>query len=184
MRIRHALFLMTAAMQLTGELPAQDARRVRESRAGYLRAVATHFRVSFGEVDVLSAWSLPDQETPVVLYLASRGGVSSDVVVSLRRDGLSWIELARRLGVGVGDFYLPMDAPDGSLSGAYALFERRPRDEWAGLRLSDADVVALVNLRVLSAELAVPPERILRSFDEVGDFVAVYGLLKGTSRRK
>lgn len=179
MHVRAALLFLWMAIYLAPEAKSQEFRGNPEVREAYLRAVATHFGISFREMDVLAAWDLPSQEVPVVLHVATRAGVSPDVVVSLRRDGLGWLDLARRLGLGVGEFYVPLEARAGASGGVYARFRSRPRDEWVGLQLSDREVTILVNVRFLSRTLPASPREVLRAFGEEGDFVAVYGRLGG-----
>ena len=84
-----------------------------------------------------------------------------------------------RLGIGPRDFHvpLPVDADLGPLTGAYEQFRSRPPREWSGIRLEDGDVVALVNLRVLSEQTGRAPFTVLSTFQEAGSFMATYPLL-------
>ncbi|MFC1662531.1 hypothetical protein ACFL3S_13930, partial [Gemmatimonadota bacterium] len=56
-----------------------------------------------------------------------------------------------------------------------------------GIRLSDSDLIALVNLRVLSEELHTDPVQVLQVWEEMGDFIACHrrirhgGLRRGVS---
>ena len=45
--------------------------------------------------------------------------------------------------------------------------------------LEDPEVIALVNVRVLSEQVGVPPIRVIRSQEEAGSFTAGYALLRG-----
>lgn len=179
MQVRAAIMLLWIAFHAVPEARSQENRGRGAVSEAFLRTVATHFRISFREVEVLAAWEIPGEEIPVVLHLATRAGVSADVVVSLRRDGLAWLELYRRLGLGVGELYVPSQTGSGHSGGVYARFETRPRDEWIDLDLTDREVVTLVNVRVLSRELGAPPREVLRAYQETGDFMTVHRILGG-----
>ena len=47
-----------------------------------------------------------------------------------------------------------------------------------GFELEDPEVIALVNVRVLSEQVGVPPIRVIRSQEEAGSFTAGYALLR------
>ncbi|MFH1763984.1 MAG: hypothetical protein ABIF09_07325 [Gemmatimonadota bacterium] len=152
-------------------------------RAAYFRALAEHFEVPFGEVAIVGDWDLVPDEVPVVLFLSQKAGVSPDVLIGLRRSGRPWREVASRLGLGVGSFHLPLpeDAQLGSLTRAYGEFNGRPSRDWNQIDLDDPEIVALVNLRVLSEQVGVPPLQVLRSREAAGSFVAGFARLRGST---
>ena len=151
------------------------------SRQAYFRAVADHFGVSMDEVEVLAEWGLEPDEVPVVLFVAARAGVSPDALVGMRRAGRGWSAVARRFGLGSRVFHivLPKEANLGLLSGAYEKFESNPVRNWDSIELEDAEIVSLVNLKVLSEQVDVPPLRVLRSREEYGSFNAGFMSLFG-----
>lgn len=152
----------------------------------YFRAVGEHFEVSPKEVAIVADWEMEADEVPVVLFLSSRAGVAPDVLVGLRRSGRPWREVARQFGLGVRAFHvpLPVDAELGMLARAYNEFRSRHSREWDQIELTDAEVVSLVNLRVLSEQVGVPPARVLRSFEQAGSFVAGFASLIGRTVRR
>jgi hypothetical protein len=158
-----------------GSLAAQAPDR--EALDAYYRAVGQHFGVSPGEVIVLSEWRLPPDEIPVVLFVADRGGISPDAVVALRRGGTSWPVVARRYALDAGSFHVRIDGAAGSLGRLYEEYAARPPAQWSSIQLADADVVALVNLRVLSEVLRRPPLAVLQARDRAGSWVAAYRAL-------
>jgi hypothetical protein len=147
--------------------------------------VGEHFHVPAQEVALLGDWGVPPQEVPVVLFIARRSGVSADVIASQRGGGVGWIDLARRFGLDVPDFhlFLPEDAPLGELAPVYQEFSTRPAHRWRDIQLDDPDLIALVNLRVLSEELNTPPAQVLRIWLETEDFVACHWRIRGGDRR-
>lgn len=147
-----------------------------DEEEAYLRAVGEYFQVPLEEVSILADWDLHADEVPVILYLARQAGVSPDVLVGLRRSGRGWQEVGRRFGVRTLAFHIPLprEADKGPLARAYEEFQARPSREWGEIQLEDADIIALVNLRFLSAQTGVSHIRILQHFQEAGSFVSCY----------
>ena len=169
-RVGLALVLLATA---AGNVAAQGGD---EARQAYFAAVADFFRVPASEISILGDWPLPADEIPVVLFVAGRAGVSEEALAALRRSGLSWHDLAGRYQVGPGAFHIPLpdDAAAGRLEGAYARYREVPPTQWSEIRLSDADIVALVNVRVLSGALQLSVEEILRRAGATGSFTDLY----------
>ncbi len=148
---------------------------------GYFGSVSDHFRVSLDEVRILGEWRLSPDEIPVVLFVASRAGVSPDVVATLRGNGQSWDDVTRRFGLGPADFHIPFteDVSQGLLARAYDGFDNRPRSAWDALRLRDQEIIALVNIHFLSVQMRVPPELILEAVERTKTFVGAHRDLGG-----
>jgi len=163
------VFLATAVTNVAAQ-EGDDARRA------YFAAVAEFFRVPASEVSILGDWRLPPDEIPVVLFVAGRAGVSEEALAALRRSGSSWHDLAGRYQVSPGAFHVPLpdDAPAGRLEGAYAKYRETPAARWSEIQLSDADIVALVNVRMLSGTLQLSVEEVLRRAGSTGSFVDLY----------
>ena len=150
-------------------------------KEAYFRAVGEHFAVSAEEVAIIGEWNLAPDEVPVVLFLARQAGVSPDALIGLRRRGLLWREVAGRFGLQPQAFHLtlPPGTNLGALARAYGEFQRLPVREWSQILLEDHEVVAMVNLRVLSEQTGATPQEILLHFGEAGSFMASYPLLLG-----
>ncbi len=175
---------LLAPLWTAGGLEAQDPQP--GARGAYFRIVADHFEVPVEEVTILGDWDLAVDEVPVVLFFSKRAGVSPDALVGFRRSGRSWTEVAERFRVGTRALFLPMpdDAALGVLDRAYGEYRSRPSGEWNQISLSDTEIVFLVNLRVLSDEVGVPPLRVLQSREASGSFVAcLAGIIGSTDIR-
>lgn len=146
---------------------------------GYFRAVGSYFGISRSEVTILSDWNLPPDEIPVALFIANRAGVSPDALLALRRSGATWTELADRYSIGARALYLPLreGASAGVLAAPYEAFRSTPVGDWDSIRLTDADIVALVNIRMLSEGLGVTAEEVFRHTPRVSSFVELYAAL-------
>lgn len=157
---RVGMMLAAAGMLWPGDVAAQGGAGGRES---YFGAVAEYFALPAAEVSILGEWRLPDQDIPVVLFLARKAGVSPEAVVALRRSGRGWAELAGRYGLGADQFHVPLreGAPAGVLTDVYGRFRALPASRWQEVALGDSDIVGLVNLKVLAQVLRRSPEEIL-----------------------
>jgi hypothetical protein len=160
--------------------PGVHALQHDADESAYFRAVARFFEIPEGEVAILGHWDLPPDEIPVVLFVARRAGVSAEALVALRESGRAWGALTRSYGIGANALHVPLrDAgAAGGLSDAYRRFADTPVAQWATIPLSDADIVALVNVRVLADALAVAPDDVALRTGTTRTFVELYAQLR------
>lgn len=172
-----SMAVLTVLALLAGPARAQEGGA---ARADYFRAVAAFFNLPANEIAILGDWDIAADEIPVVLFVARRAGVSPEALVALRDGGEGWAELSERYEVGPAAFHVPVrdDAAAGRLGNAYSRFRSTPVGEWSTIRLSDSDIVALVNVRLISQSLGLPAERILAASGESGSFVRLYARLR------
>ena len=156
-----------------------DARQDAGAERAYLRAVARYFQMPESEVSILAHWDLPTEEIPVALFLARRAGVSAEALVALRESGRTWTSLASSYNIGANALHVPLHDPAtaGSLREAYERFGSTPVGDWGAIRLSESDIVALVNVRMLSDALGVAPDEIARRTGSAASFVELYAQL-------
>jgi len=150
-------------------------------KEAYYRAVGEHFSVSEEEVGIIGEWKLIPDEVPVVLFMAKQAGVSPDALIGLRRRGLAWRDVASQLGLQPQAFHIPVPPGTnlGTLARVYGEFQRLPARDWSQIVLEDHEVIAMVNLRVLSVQTGATPQAILLHFGNAGSFMASYPLLRG-----
>lgn len=146
------------------------------ARGAYFAAVAKYFRLPPSEVGILGDWEIAPDEIPAILFIARHAGVSPEALVALRRTGRSFGELVARYRIGASALHVPVrdQAPTGSLSAAYDRFRQVPVDQWRTIALSDADVVALVNVRVIAQTLGLSAEDVIGRTGSVSSFVELY----------
>ncbi|MDT8368254.1 MAG: hypothetical protein RQ745_03535 [Longimicrobiales bacterium] len=125
----------------------------------YLRALGEHFGIPTSEVRILAEWRIPIDEIPVALAIADRVGISPDVIVSGRRSGRAWFELARRYGLDARAFHVRLDAPPAVVAALYA----RPESEWGSVEIDDAALIHLVNVSFLQEYARVLPDEASRA---------------------
>jgi len=164
---------------LAGAATGVEARQAAGAEGAYLRAVARYFEMPEGEVSILAHWDLPPDEIPVVLFVARRAGVSAEALVALRESGRPWTTLAARYNIGASALHVPLRDPAsaGALTGAYERFGATPVPDWGTIRLEDPEIIALVNVRVLSETLRVAPDEIARRTSPSVTFVELYAQL-------
>lgn len=156
-----------------------EAQEPDVAQEAYFRAVAEFFDVPSFELEILRDWSLPPDEIPVILFIADRAGVVPEALVALRRSGESWARLAERYGVGAPELHVPVpdQAATGPLTSVYQSFRDLPTSRWREIQLAPEDIVALVNLRLLSQTLGVSPAEVLSRAGSTDSFVQLYGEL-------
>lgn len=170
-----AVLILSAGLFSAPPVSAQDA-----AHADYFLAVAKHFSMPAQEVAILSDWAIPADEIPVVLFVARRSGVSPEAVLALRESGQSWAALTRRYRITPSALHVPIrdDAPVGALSTAYEQYRSTPLAQWDALTLSDADIVGLVNVRVLSQALRRSAEEVAAASGSTTSYVELYVRLR------
>lgn len=158
---------------------ASEAQQQSSAERAYFRAVARYFQVPEGEITILGHWDLPPDEIPVLLFVAHRAGVSAEALVALRESGRSWTELAARYQIGAAALHVPLHdrASAGRLTALYEAFSNTPVSRWGDIRPSSEDIVALVNVRVLSESLGVPPDEITSRTETTTSFLELYAQL-------
>jgi hypothetical protein len=149
------------------------------ARRAYLDAVATYFRLPPGEVAILADWAIAPDEVPAVLFVAGHAGVSPEAIVALRRSGLGWSRLVERYQIGPSALHVPVrdEAPTGALSAAYQSYRETPVGEWSTIRLTDEDVVGLVNVRMIAQTLRLSVEDVIRHAGSARSYVELFAQL-------
>jgi hypothetical protein len=172
--------VLVLSMWLLTPVIGAAAQDVDTAQADYLRAVADFFDLPTSEVAILGDWDIPAQEIAVVLFIGRRSGVSPEAIVALRAAGQSWSDLAARYRVGASTLHVPIrdDASAGRLSALYDRYRQTPVAEWTSIELGDRDVVALVNIRVISQSVGASTEEVFRRTESTTSFVELYAQLK------
>lgn len=180
-RTKRRALAVTVALMASAVLPMAVAAQDGPDARAYLRAVAEYFETPAAEVSILADWGMPPDEIPVALFVATRAGVSPEALVALRRSGRSWVELTGRYQVGAGQLHVPFAQPpaSGLLFAAYEQYQGRQPAEWGQVSLTDEEIVALVNVRVLSSALGMRPDEVLTRRASAGSFVEVYARVIG-----
>jgi len=127
---------------------------------GFHLAIGQYYGVPAESVAVYRN-RIPDEELPVVFFIARRAHVEPAEVVRLRLSGRPWMQVALHFGLNAGDFYVETGRTDGPYGRPYGFFRGRDRRHWRRIMLEDADLVNMVNLRFLSEHYHCPPDRVV-----------------------
>ncbi len=132
-----------------------------ELRSFYL-AVGDYYRVPEARVTyVKQHYRVHDEELPVVFFLASRAHVDPSVVIDLRyRQRMSWLNITLHYGLTPEIYYVPVQRVGPPYGNAYGHYKKHGKD-YRKVRLADADVVNLVNLRFMSEYHGVAAEVVM-----------------------
>jgi len=122
---------------------------------------------------------MPDDDLPVVYFLARRAGVQPAVIIDLRLDGKSWMDISLHYGLTADVFYIDVKEDPGPPYGkAYGYFKNKPRKEWKNIRLSDSDIVNFVNLGFISSYYGYSPNEVIKMRSNGESFVKINGKVK------
>ncbi len=177
--VAFVLALVLAATLYADRAHAQTAVSASVQIGNFHVAVANYYRVPEREVIVLRERRVPDDEIPVILFIAQRAAVPPARIVDLRLHGDSWWEISVRFGIEPEVYYVPVVVTPGPPYGKAYGHYKKPRNRWNTIVLSDADIVNLVQLRFLSDHYHVPPERIIELRRDHGNFVAIHVEVSG-----
>lgn len=140
-----AAILLAASVKLDAQINAGISMGPR-GLAGFYMTVGRYFRVPQREVIIVRDRRLPDEEIPVVFFVARRAGVSPREVAAIRRQGYSWMDITYRYGLSPEIFFpgrVFQGPPYGKAWGYYRHHGRR-------YNVSDYDIIRAVNSRMNS----------------------------------
>ena len=134
-----------------------DYYGVPESRVVYVR---DHYRI-------------PDEELPVVFFLASRAHVDPQVIINLRVGRrMSWPDITFHYGLTPEIYYVPVTRVGPPYGNAYGHYKKCKKDYKKVVLVND-DVVNLVNLRFMSEYHGIPAEQVMDRRGRGERFVAM-----------
>lgn len=140
----------------------------------FLIAIGEYYRVPQQEVIVIRERRIPDDEIPVVLFIANRARVAPAAVSDYRLRGHSWTDTTLHFGLSPEIFYVPVRRVSGPPYGhAYGHYKNKHKSKWKEARLNDDDVVNLVNLRFISERYGYVPEEVIRLRSSGKNFVVI-----------
>jgi len=181
---------LTVALLVLSALTRQADARVDvgvsisdEGLSGFYLAVGEYYRVPQREVLVIKERRIPDEEIPVVFFLANGARVAPATIIDLRLGGKSWMDITLQFGLSPSIFYVPVRAVPGPPYGkAYGYYKKRPRREWKTIVLADADVINFVNLKFISKHYSYAPEAVISMREQGKPFVIFHQEVRKAKR--
>ena len=142
-------------------------------------AIGEQYRVPEREVVVVRERRIPDDELPVVFFLARHAEVQPDVIVTMRLGGQSWMDIALHYHLSPEIFYVNFDRDPGPPYGrAWGHFKKHKRSEWKEIRLEDDDIVNLVDLKFVSERYGCTPIEVVKMRERESSFVVIHREVK------
>ncbi|OGF66392.1 MAG: hypothetical protein A2Y62_12530 [Candidatus Fischerbacteria bacterium RBG_13_37_8] len=156
-----------------------------EGVQGFYLSVGEYYHVPEKEVIVVRERKIPDEEIPVVFFLASKAKVPSATLIDMRLGGKSWMDISLHFGLGADIFYVPVTVMPGPPYGrAYGYYKNKPQKEWKKIVLVDDDIVNLVNLKFISAHYGYSPEEVIKLRAGGYTFIKINGHCKKAKKEK
>lgn len=157
----------------------------KEGVEGFYLAIGDYYKVPEREVVVLKERRIPEEEMPVVLFIAQRARVEPSVVIDLRLGGKSWMDITVHFGLSPEIFYVPVKRTPGPPYGkAYGYYKNKPKKEWKTIVLADADVVNFVNLRFATEYYGYSADEVIKMRSEGKNFVEIHDHVKKAKKEK
>jgi len=140
-------------------------------------AIGDHYGVPPQQVvEIRDRHRCPDDELPVVFFLAARSHVEPAVIFNLRLKKMSWLDISFHYGLTPEIFFVPLTLervgpPYGNAYGYYR--KHGPAREWKMIVLTDREIIDLVNLRFMSEYYRTPPETVMAMRGRGNTFVVI-----------
>jgi hypothetical protein len=156
-----------------------------EGVKGFYLSIGDYYKVPQKEVLIIKEKRIPDEEIPVVLFLAKKAQVTPKTIIDLRIGGKTWMEISIHFGLSPEIFYVPVKEVKGPPYGkAYGHFKKRSKKDWKSVTLGDDDVINLVNLKFTSEYYSFSPEEIIRMREKGEDFVKINNKIKKSKKEQ
>lgn len=141
-------------------------------RSFYL-SVGDQYKVSEKQIVYVREKKIPDDEMPVVFFLARHASVDPKLIIELRLGGSSWIEISNHYNLSPSIYYVAFQKDPGPPYGkAWGYYKNKKKDQWKNITLSDADIVNFVNIKFASEHFGYSPDEIIKMRDKNQDFVS------------
>jgi hypothetical protein len=146
---------------------------------GFYLAIGEFYRAPEKEVVLVRERHVPDDEVPVVFFIARHANTSPQAVIKLRLGGKSWMEISAHFGITADLYYVPVKHDPGPPYGkAYGHYKNKNKSDWKKIVLSDADIVNFVNLRFVSEHYGYSPDEVMKMRGNGKSFVEINGRAK------
>jgi len=150
-----------------------------EGLKSFYLAIGDYYQVPEKQIIIVRRQKIPEEEMPVVFFIAKKAHVSPQVIINMRLGGKSWWEISAHYGLRADVFYVPLKNDPGPPYGkAYGHFKHQKKNEWNKIVLSDADIINFVNLRFVSEYWDYSPEEVVKMRGKGENFVIISSEVK------
>jgi hypothetical protein len=107
----------------------------------------------------------PEDDFPVIAFLAFHSRRSPSFIISLRNDGYAWSEIFFRLNVSPSVLFVGIDRDPGPPYGRAWSYWKKHHRPGAKMRyrISDRDVIGLIKVQTASRHFGVSPLRVIEA---------------------
>ena len=131
---------------------------ISDGQNSFYLSISERYQVPQERVVLVKKQTIPDEELPVLFFIANRASVDSDLLLKLRLGGMSWLEIGRKYNVGPADYYVDLAGNPGPPYGkAHGHFKKKNRKQWHTISLSDTEIINFVNLKFMSEHFGCSP---------------------------
>jgi hypothetical protein len=145
---------------------------------GFYLAIGEHYTVPQTRIEVVRKQNIPDDELPVVFFLARHADCSPALIVKMRLGGKSWMDIAIHFGLNAELFYVPLKEPGPPYGKAWGHFKKNKKGKRKAIRLTDTEIVAFVNLKFISQHYGHSPDEVAKMRSNGKSFVKINGEVK------
>jgi hypothetical protein len=122
-------------------------------------AIGSYYHAPPDQITVCQQQHIPDEDQPVVFFVANQVHVAPGVIINLRAGGMSWVDIFHRYHLSPRVLYVPIHGRAvGPYAGFYAYYNGHGRGR---VRLVDADIVNMVNLKFATEYYHRTPEEVM-----------------------
>lgn len=179
-----ALFIVFAAVSTKADVSIGVSANNDGIKSFYL-SIGEQYRVPEAEVIVVREKKIPDDELPVVFFIARHAKAEPGVVVKLRADGKSWMDITLHFGLSPAIYYVAFENDPGPPYGkAWGHYKNHKKEEWKNVRLGDADIVNFVNVKFMCDRYGYTPDQVIKMRDKGESFVFVNSKIKKHKQSK
>jgi len=147
---------------------------VKDEESGFAFSISNFYKVPEREVIIIKNRGIPEEELPVVFFIASKAKVKPQTIIDLRLKGLSWMDISLKYGLTADVYYVPVKGEVGPPFGkAYGHFKKHHKHKWKEIRLDDDDIINLVNLKFISEYHGIEPDIIIKQKAEGKRYVVI-----------
>lgn len=153
------LALWGAVLQ-TAQAQVQVGVSVGTGGSSFHLAIGNYYHAPPEQVAVCTQRHIPDEEMPVVFFIAAQAHVAPGVIINLRAGGMPWFNIVNQYRLNPRIFYVPVHMA--MVGTPYERFYNYYYGRGPRVRLVDADFVNMVNLRFASEYYHRTPEEVIR----------------------
>jgi hypothetical protein len=138
-------------------------------------AIGDYNRVPEKEVVVVRQQGIPDEDLPVVFFLAKHANVQYAEILKLRKKRWSWMKIVRKYRLDPAIFYVPVktEVKGKAYGKPYKYYRSKPQKKWKNINLNDREIVNCVNLRFVSEHYGYDPDEVIRMRESGKNFVTI-----------